>query len=120
MEATRRSKKRPNGKLLRLCHSALHADDVRPVRMYRSMFKRDSGLSRCVVTRTYPSFTGRISALGVVFSPDAAFSPPMIACVFESSLYDLRTLARRAASANSALCAGSAIVRYGLYGVVTF
>ena len=57
-------------KPLRLCHSALHAHNVRPVRMYcmyRTMSERDSTGPRCVVTRTYPSLAGRIFSLGQPF-----------------------------------------------------
>jgi hypothetical protein len=93
-------------KPLRLCHSALHAHNVRPVRMccmYRTMSVRDSTSPRCVVTRTYPSLAGRRS-LGDSLFPRRGLPRPMIPCVFETLMYDLQILARAAASAHSAMC----------------
>ena len=57
-----------------LCHSTLHAHNVRPVRMYRSMSREIPRGPRCVVTRTCPSLKGRIFSLGQPFPPDVV--PP--------------------------------------------
>jgi hypothetical protein len=49
---------------------------------------------------------------GAVFFPRRGIQPANGRPPFEASAYDLRTLATRAASANSVLCAASTMARY--------
>jgi hypothetical protein len=54
-----------------------------------------------MVTKKLPLLYRPDFCFGAVFSPEAVFFQPMIAKPFETSTYDLRTLARNAASSES-------------------
>lgn len=102
-------------KPLRLCHSTLHAHNVRPVRMYRSMSREIPRGPRCVVTRTYPSLTGRIFSLGAAFSPRRGPPQPMMLCVFAASNARSAHPGESSCKCTFWLCAGKTIARYGLW-----
>lgn len=86
---------------------------MRPVRM--CMSKRDSGPLQVRGNEKLPLLLRPASALGQS-SPRRGTQPANGRIRIEPATYDGRTLARRAASTNSVLCAGSTMVKYEVPG----